>query len=112
MPFNREEVNPTIDGEYPTAYMWMEILQADSILDLLVNFIKRYEETYEDKDTKERKKETVLIFPRYHQLRAVRKLRSLVREEGAGRDTAGACSGHHGSRYRHDGRRRPALRTR
>lgn len=84
LPFNREEVNPTIEGEYPTAYMWMEILQADSVLDLLVNFIKRYEETYEDKDTKERKKETVLIFPRYHQLRAVRKLRRLVREEGAG----------------------------
>ena len=35
LPFNRETVNPPIEGDYPTAYMWKEILQADSILDLL-----------------------------------------------------------------------------
>lgn len=84
LPFNKEAVNPPIDGEYPTAYMWQNILQADSILDILENFIKRYEETYEDKETKELKKRVVVIFPRFHQLRAVRKLRGLVREEGPG----------------------------
>lgn len=66
LPFNREAVNPPTDGDYPTAYMWREILQADSILDLLENFIKPG------------------LFPRFHQLRAVRKLRRLVREEGPG----------------------------
>lgn len=84
LPFNREAVNPPIDGDYPTAYMWQSILQADSVLDLLENFIKRYEEIYEDKETKEQKKRTVTIFPRFHQLRAVRKLRGLVSEEGPG----------------------------
>lgn len=84
LPFNQETVNPPIEGEYPTAYMWRRVLQADSILDLLENFIKRYDEYYEDKDTKEQKKRTVVIFPRFHQLRAVRKLRGLVREEGSG----------------------------
>lgn len=84
LPFNKEAVNPPIDGEYPTAYMWQNILQADSILDILENFIKRYEETYEDKETKELKKRVVVIFPRFHQLRAVRKLRGFVREEGPG----------------------------
>lgn len=78
LPFNRETMNPPIEGEYPTAYMWQDILQADSLLDLLENFIKRYEEAYEDK------KQMVTVFPRFHQLRAVRKLRQLVREEGPG----------------------------
>lgn len=84
LPFNREAVNPPIDGEYPTAYMWQQILQADSILDLLENFIKRYEEIYEDKETQKESKRMVTIFPRFHQLRAVRKLRHYVREEGPG----------------------------
>lgn len=84
LPFNRETVNPTIEGDYPTAYMWQDILQADSLLDLIENFIKRYEESYEDKETKERKKRMVVIFPRYHQLRAVRRLRRWIKEEGAG----------------------------
>ena len=84
LPFNQETVNPPIEGEYPTAYMWRTILQADSILDLLENFIKRYDEYYEDYETKEQKKNTVVIFPRFHQLRAVRKLRRLVQEEGPG----------------------------
>lgn len=84
LPFNREAINPPIEGEYSTAYMWHDILQADSILDLLANFIKRYEETYEEKETKEMKRRTVLIFPRFHQLRAVRKLRNWVHKDGAG----------------------------
>ncbi len=86
LPFNREAVNPSIEGEYPVAYMWQNILQADSILDILDNFIKRYEETYEEEinGTKEQRKRTVVIFPRFHQLRAVRKLRRLVGEEGPG----------------------------
>jgi type III restriction enzyme, res subunit len=84
LPFNRETVNPTIEGDYPTAYMWRDILQADSLLDLLLHFIKRYDESYEDRNTKEMKRRTVVIFPRYHQLRAVHKLRRLVEEEGVG----------------------------
>lgn len=83
LPFNRETVNPPVEDDYPTCYIWKEVLQADSILDLLENFIKRYEETYED-ENKQQKKRTVTIFPRFHQLRAVRKLRRLVRENGAG----------------------------
>ena len=75
LPFNQDSVNPPIEDEYPVAYMWQHILQADSILDLLENFIKRYN----DEDGK-----PVVIFPRFHQLRAVRKLRRKVSEEGAG----------------------------
>ena len=75
LPFNRESTNPVIEGEYPTAYMWQEILQADSLLDIIENFIKRYN----DEDGR-----PGVIFPRFHQLRAVRKLRQMVTEEGPG----------------------------
>ena len=75
LPFNKESTNPIIEGEYPTAYMWQEILQADSLLDIIENFIKRYN----DEDGR-----PVVIFPRFHQLRAVRKLRQMVTEEGPG----------------------------
>ena len=75
LPFNQNSVNPLIEGDYPTAYMWQDILQADSLLDIVGQFIKRYND--EDGNT-------VVIFPRFHQLRAVRKLRQLVAEEGPG----------------------------
>ena len=75
LPFNQDSTNPPIDGEYPTAYMWQKIFQADSLLDIVENFIKRYKD--EDGNT-------VVIFPRFHQLRAVRKLRGMVRNEGPG----------------------------
>lgn len=75
LPFNQDSVNPPIEGEYPTAYMWQHIFQADSLLDIIENFIKRY---------KDDKGNMVVIFPRYHQLRAVRKLRSFVKSDGPG----------------------------
>ncbi len=83
LPFNRQSSNPPIDGEYPTAYMWRpidcsdesNILGADSLLDIIENFFKRCNDD---------KGNPVVYFPRYHQLRAVRKLRRLVREEGPG----------------------------
>ena len=75
LPFNRDSVNPPIEGEYPTAYMWQEIFQADSLLDIIEHFIKRYKG---DDGT------PVVIFPRFHQLRAVRKMRKLAATEGPG----------------------------
>ena len=75
LPFNKDSVNPPVEGEYPTAYMWQEILQADSLLDIIEHFIKRYND--EDGNT-------VVIFPRFHQLRAVRKMRKMAAEEGPG----------------------------
>ena len=49
LPFNRLSVNPPVDGDYPTSYMWRivegeesNILGADSLLDIIEHFIKRY----------------------------------------------------------------------
>ena len=60
------------DGDYVTAYLWREVLQKDSLLDILQKFISF--------DTKGKK----VIFPRYHQMDAVRKLVGDVREQGPG----------------------------
>lgn len=35
LPFNKETVNPQVEGDYPTCYMWKEVLQADSLLNLI-----------------------------------------------------------------------------
>jgi type I restriction enzyme R subunit len=68
---------------YRTAYLWEEVLQRDSLLDLLARFIHLQVEEKRDDQGRKVKKET-MIFPRYHQLRAVRKLVEAARSEGVG----------------------------
>ena len=68
---------------YRTAYLWEEVLQRDSLLDLLARFV--HLQTEEKRDDRGRKATVEsLIFPRYHQLDAVRCLVRMAREEGAG----------------------------
>ena len=66
--------NPVNPDGYPTAYLWEQVLQKDSLLDILQKFM------HPDMDKKR------LIFPRYHQLDVVRKLIADVRANGAGRN--------------------------
>jgi type I restriction enzyme, R subunit len=68
---------------YRTAYLWEQVLQKDSLLDLLARFIHLQIEDRRDDQGRKVKKET-MIFPRYHQLRAVRKLVEAARNEGVG----------------------------
>src|SRR5262249_45246041 len=58
---------------YRTAYLWEEALQRDSLLDLLARFIHLQIEEKRDDQGRKVKVET-MIFPRYHQLQAVRIL--------------------------------------
>ena len=68
---------------YKTAYLWEEILARDSILDLLARFIHlQIEEKMTDEGRKMKKEK--MIFPRYHQLEAVRKLIEKAEYEGVG----------------------------
>jgi type I restriction enzyme R subunit len=70
---------------YRTAYLWEEVLQRDSLLDLLARFI--HLQLDEKRDDQGRKVKTEsLIFPRYHQLQAVRLLVDTARSEGVGRN--------------------------
>ncbi|MDQ0157917.1 type I restriction endonuclease subunit R [Robertmurraya andreesenii] len=88
LPFNRGnnggQGNPVVYGDYRTSYLWKDILQKDSLLDILFRFV--YVELDEIKDSTGEiveKKETV-IFPRYHQLDVVRKVEVDVKEKGVG----------------------------
>jgi type I restriction enzyme, R subunit len=86
-PFNRGRErgagNPSSKIKYPTAYLWEEIWAPDSVLDLVRNFIQVVKEEEEDARGHVRTKEK-LIFPRYHQMDAVRRLVADAREKGPG----------------------------
>jgi type I restriction enzyme R subunit len=92
LPFNRGHNhgagNPPVAGEVRTAYLWREVLARDSLLDILARFVHlEVKETTvaTDKGIKRLTKET-MIFPRYHQLDAVRKLCRHAQQHGAGRN--------------------------
>lgn len=70
---------------YRTAYLWEEVLQRDSLLDLLARFIHMQIEKKRDDQGRKVKTES-MIFPRYHQLQAVRLLVEAARSEGVGRN--------------------------
>lgn len=68
---------------YRTAYFWEEVLQRDSLLDLLARFLHLQIEEKRSEDGRKVKREE-MIFPRYHQLQAVRQLEASARKEGPG----------------------------
>lgn len=89
LPFNRGMDGgagnpPDCEGRnYKTAYLWEEVLQRDSLLDLLARFLHLDVEEKITDDGKRVRKEN-LIFPRYHQLQAVRQMVTAAASEGAG----------------------------
>ena len=68
---------------YRTGYLWEEVLQRDSFLDLLARFLHLQAEEKRDEQGRKVKVET-LIFPRYHQLQALRSLVAAARGDGVG----------------------------
>ena len=67
--------NPPNENNYKTAYLWEQVLQKDSLLDILARFM-HLQVTENQVTTKNgiiRKTKETMIFPRYHQLDAVRK---------------------------------------
>ena len=68
---------------YRTAYLWEEVLQRDSLLDLLARFIHLQIDEKRDEHGRKVKTES-MILPRYHQLQAVRVLVDAARSEGVG----------------------------
>jgi len=88
LPFNRGRDggagNPEAKGRnYRTAYLWEEVLERHSFLDLLARFLHLQIEDKRTDEGKRVKKETI-IFPRYHQLRAVREMVETSASEGTG----------------------------
>lgn len=89
LPFNKGfqngAGNPPDENKrtYKTAYLWEEVLQRDSLLDLLARFIHLQVEEKLTDEGRKIKKET-LVFPRYHQLKAVRRMVQISEQDGVG----------------------------
>lgn len=89
LPFNKGEGGgagnpPDPQGRsYRTAYLWEEVLTRNSLLDLLARFL--HLQIDEKRDEQGRKVKTEqMVFPRYHQLQAVRSLVAAANTEGPG----------------------------
>ena len=79
--------NPANPNGYPTSYLWEEIFQKDSMMDILQKFIHLQiteEKKLQPDGTEKVIKKKTLIFPRYHQLDVVRKLIAHVSANGSG----------------------------
>ncbi|MBK9443151.1 MAG: type I restriction endonuclease subunit R [Comamonadaceae bacterium] len=93
LPFNLGDHghagNPAAaDGGYRTAYLWREVWQRASLLDILGRFMHLQEvekRILTDTGIKKITTET-MIFPRYHQLDAVRRLVAHAQAHGPGRN--------------------------
>ncbi len=87
LPFNKGHGsaagNPPVAGRHRTHYLWEQIWQRDSLLDILARFMHLQ---VEEKSTTEghRERRETLIFPRYHQLDCVQQLVAAARTAGAG----------------------------
>lgn len=78
--------NPRNPNGYDTGYLWEEVLQRDSMLDLIhrfISFVKEKEEVVKNGVTKTVMKEK-MIFPRYHQYDVVKKIMADVKANGVG----------------------------
>ncbi len=96
LPFNRGSHpgqiqcgagNPQHASGYRTGYFWQETLQRDSFLDILGHFlfIEKDEQKVDDgRGGKKLITTEKMVFPRYHQLDAVRALVQAARAESAG----------------------------
>ena len=96
LPFNRGSHpgqiqcgagNPIHPSGYRTGYFWEDILQFDSFLDILGHFLfleKREEKVEDGRGGHRMVVRETMIFPRYHQLDAVRKLITSARSDGPG----------------------------
>ena len=92
LPFNRGNGhgagNPPVEGNWKTHYLWDEVLEADSLMEILQRFMHlevKETQVRTGKGVRTVRKET-MIFPRYHQLDAVRRLVANAKASGAGRN--------------------------
>jgi len=80
LPFNKDLENPEDKRGFKVAYLYHDIWYPDCLLEIISHYIQ----TVEKKDSKTGKKIKQLIFPRFHQLTAVKKLVDSARELGTG----------------------------
>jgi type I restriction enzyme R subunit len=72
--------NPVNPNGLKTHYLWEDVLSKDS----LSNIIDKYAQVVEEEDEDTGKIKRKMIFPRYHQLTAVRQILAHAKENGIG----------------------------
>jgi len=86
LPFNKGKDdgkgNPPNPNGFDTAYLWEEIWQRDTWLEIITNFIE-YQVIPQKYPLPDKEN---IIFPRYHQLDAVLKLTKDTKQNGAGKN--------------------------
>ena len=82
--------NPnTTDNDFITSYLWEDVLQKDSMMDIFQKFLHlqiQEEKIYKEDGEVEIKEKQTLIFPRFHQLHVVRNLIADVKANGSGKN--------------------------
>ena len=91
LPYNKSLHNlETVSKGYKVDYLWKEILTPTSLLDIIENFVLFTHETEsvwsDEKNKVIKEKNPVLIFPRYHQLDVIRRLKDQVFQDGVGKN--------------------------
>jgi type I restriction enzyme R subunit len=74
--------NPEVEGKHKTWYLWENVWRRDSFLDIIGRFI--HLQVDEKKINGRKVKKEKMLFPRYHQLDAVRKMVLHSREHEVG----------------------------
>jgi type I restriction enzyme R subunit len=82
LPFNKDIENPEDKREFKVAYLYHDIWHPDSLLEIISHFIQ----IKEKKDLKTGKKTQKIIFPRFYQLTAVKKLVDSAMKFGTGKN--------------------------
>lgn len=82
--YNNGKGNPPNPNGYRTSYLWENILQKDSWMEIIQRFVHLQTEEIEA-DGRSYKREK-LIFPRYHQLDIVRAITNKVLDVGVGKN--------------------------
>jgi type I restriction enzyme R subunit len=87
LPFNkgheRGAGNPPNPNGFKTAYLWEEVWGRERLLEILNHFVVDRDK-FDEKGKKTGERE--VIFPRYHQLDAVRRMVAHARENGTGQN--------------------------
>jgi len=88
LPFNRGfsngAGNPPVESKHRTSYLWEQVWERESLLDIVGRFMHLQKESGTNPNTGKKWSKETMIFPRYHQLDCVRKLEAASGLNGAG----------------------------
>ena len=90
LPFNKGNGtaagNPPVEGKHRTHYVWEQVWQRDSMLDIIAGFLHLEVKEKDDKKTGKKVRTETMVFPRFHQFDAVHRLIDAARTNGSGKN--------------------------